>query len=104
MKNETRQETLKMFVFLSEILNRRVIDSEGKIIGKVVDLRAKLEELFPPTVSVRVRQKSGRKLFSFPWHAVESINGNVFRLKENAASQIVDLSVKEGFKAKRNAP
>jgi magnesium transporter len=96
MKNDTRQEALKMFVFLSEILNRRVINSEGRIIGKVVDLRVRLGELFPPVVSVRIRQKKGKELISFPWHAVESINGNVIRLKKDSESQRVDLKIEEG--------
>ncbi len=96
MKNDVRQETLKMFVFLSEILNRRVINSEGKIMGKVVDLRVKLGELFPPVVSVRVRRKGGKELISFPWYAVESINGNVIRLKKDSESQTVVLKIKEG--------
>jgi magnesium transporter len=90
------ENTLKMFVFLSEILNRRVIDSEGKIVGKVVDLRAKLGELFPDVVSVHVRQKKTKKLLAFPWQSVESINGNVLRLKQNAEEQCIDLEIKEG--------
>lgn len=95
MKNDTQPEALKMFVFLSEILNRRVINSEGKIIGKVVDLRAKLGELFPPVVSVRIRQKRGEKFIYFPWQGVESINGNVIRLKQDAEGQINDLKIKD---------
>ena len=90
------ENTLKMFVFLSEILNRRVIDSEGKIVGKVVDLRARLGELFPDIVSVHVRQKKAKKLLAFPWQSVESINGNVIRLKQNAEEQCIDLEIKEG--------
>ena len=85
-----------MFVFLTEILNRRVIDSEGRIIGKVVDFRVRLGELFPPVVSVRVRQKRGKELISFPWHTVESINGNVIRLKKDGERQAVDLKIEEG--------
>ena len=90
------KDTLKMFVFLSEILNRRVINSEGKIVGKVVDLRAKLGELFPPVVSVRIRQSKPKRLLTLPWHTVESINGNVVRLRENAEEEAMDLEIKEG--------
>jgi len=90
------ENVLKMFVFLSEILNRRVINSEGKIIGKVVDLRAKLGELFPGVVSVRVRQKKPKKLLAFPWQSVKSMNGNVIRLKQDAEGQSIDLEIKEG--------
>jgi magnesium transporter len=90
------ENALKMFVFLSEILNRRVINSEGKIIGQVADLRAKLGELFPSVVSVRVKQKKPKKLLAFPWQSVESINGNVIRLKHDAEGQYIDLEIKEG--------
>jgi len=90
------KDTLKMFVFLSEILNRRVINSEGKIVGKVVDLRAKLGELFPPVVSVRIRQSKPKRLLTLPWHTVESINGNVVRLRKNAEGEAMDLEIKEG--------
>jgi magnesium transporter len=90
------ENALKMFVFLSEILNRRVIDSEGRIIGKVVDLRAKLGELFPGVVSVRVRQKKARRLLAFPWQTVQSINGNVIRLKQGAEGKCTDLEIKGG--------
>jgi CBS domain-containing protein/sporulation protein YlmC with PRC-barrel domain len=87
MNTAVQQEALKMFVFFSDILNRRVIDSEGKIIGKVVDLRVKLGEIFPAVVSVRVRQKRGEKFVLFPWDAVESINGRVISLKPGAENQ-----------------
>jgi len=90
------KDILKMFVFLSEILNRRVINAEGKVIGKVVDLRAKLGELFPAVVYVYVRQKEPQKRLAFPWHTVESISGNVIRLKQDAEEQCVDLRIKEG--------
>ena len=90
MNTAIQQEALKMFVFFSDILNRRVIDSEGKIIGKVVDLKVKLGEIFPPVVSVRVRQKRGEKFVFFPWQAVESINGRVISLKTGAENPVIE--------------
>ena len=85
-----------MFRFLSEILNRRVIDSQGNVLGKVVDLRAKLRELFPSVISVRVRRKKDRGVVSFLWDAVESINDNAVRLKPDAESRTLDTSIREG--------
>jgi sporulation protein YlmC with PRC-barrel domain len=81
MKNDGRQDTRKMFFFLSEILNRKVIDSQGNVVGKIVDLRAKLRELFPPVISVRVRRKKDRKIVAFLWKAVDSINDDAIRFK-----------------------
>jgi CBS domain-containing protein len=85
-----------MFFFLSEILTRRVIDSQGNVLGKVLDLRAKLRELFPPIISVRVRRKQDRKIVSFLWDAVESLNDDAIRLTPDAESRRMDTSVKEG--------
>ena len=96
MKNRARQDSTKRFLFLSEILNRRVIDSQGNIVGKVVDLRAKLGELFPPVISVRVRSKRDRKIISFPWNGVASINEKVIKLKPAATSHTLDVTVREG--------
>ncbi len=96
MANENRKETPKTFVFLSDILNRPVLDSEGSIVGKIVDLRAKLGVLFPPVISVRVRKRAGKALVSFPWQEVETLSRDALRLKPGAESQTLDLQVKEG--------
>ncbi|MGB7062168.1 MAG: CBS domain-containing protein [Candidatus Zixiibacteriota bacterium] len=96
MKNEARQDSTKRFLFLSEILNRRVIDSQGNVVGKVLDLRAKLRELFPPVISVRVRRRKDRKIASFLWGAVESINDDAVRLKPDAESYTLGTDIKEG--------
>ena len=85
-----------MFFFLSEILNRRVADGEGRKIGKVADLRIKLGELFPPVVSIRVRQKLGKRLVSFPWAAVESMDDERVRLKKDSQGQGVNLYLEPG--------
>ena len=94
MKNGNQEDSTKMFLFLSEILSRRVIDSQGSVLGKVVDLRAKLGELFPPVISVRVRYNKERKIVSFPWDAVAGIDDDAISLKPNAASQTLDINVK----------
>jgi magnesium transporter len=96
MKNDGRQDTRKMFFFLSEILNRKVIDSQGNVVGKIVDLRAKLRELFPPVISVRVRRKKDRKIVAFLWKAVDSINDDAIRFKPDAENHRLDIDVKEG--------
>jgi magnesium transporter len=90
MKTNIPEETLKMFVFFSDILNRRVVNSEGKIIGKVVDLRVALGELFPPVVSIRIRPKGKERFVFLPWGVVESINGRVINLKPEAENQITE--------------
>ncbi len=96
MRKDISGEALKTFVFLSEILNRGVISSAGKVVGRVSDLRVRLGELFPPVISVRVRQKRDKKTVSFPWHTVESINGNIIKLKPDAEASTIKLNLQEG--------
>ncbi len=90
------QIAVKTFLFLSEILNCRVIDWEGKVVGKVVDLKAKLGELFPSVICVHVGQKRPKGLLAFPWESVDSVNGNVMKLKKDAFNKRVDLEIREG--------
>ncbi len=84
------------FFFLSEILNRRVIDAEGKTIGKLVDMRIKLGELFPPVVSVRIRLKAGRNLVSFPWSAIERMDEGGVWLKQGSEERKMGLDLEAG--------
>ena len=51
---------LKMFLFFSELLGRSVIDSEGKSLGKLVDLKVKMGELFPMVVTLRIRKRGAK--------------------------------------------
>jgi magnesium transporter len=96
MIENRKHRNSRMFFFLSEILNRRVVDWEGKKIGKVVDLRIKLGELFPPAVSMRIRQKAGGKLASYPWAAIEGIDEDRVRLKKESQGQSIDLDLGPG--------
>lgn len=92
----SREKTPRVFVYLSDVLNRRVVDPDGETIGKVVDLRARLGELFPPIISVRVKQKGAKGVLSFPWSEVENMDANMLKLKPEAISQTADLGIKEG--------
>jgi magnesium transporter len=96
MSKNSRNESPKTFIFLSEVLDRKVVDSNDEVIGKVVDLRIKLGELFPPVVSFRVKTRVDKKLISFPWHAVENYKGEKIRLKKGSESQRMSLDLEEG--------
>ena len=89
------EQTSKMFLFLAEILNLKVIDSDGKLIGKVADLKATLGELFPKIAAICVRKKWDKKLFSLDWEAVDTIGKNVIRLKKEKEVNLLPLEMKE---------
>ena len=41
---------LRMFIFLSELLDRRVVDEAGNVLGKLNDLLVQMGELFPKVI------------------------------------------------------
>ena len=71
-----------MFLFLSEILGRRVVDSQGEVVGKIVDLKARLGEMFPKINSLCLKAKGVRNQFLIKWENVQTINENIIKLKE----------------------
>src|SRR3990170_8061907 len=87
---------LKMFLFFSELLGRSVIDSEGKSLGKLVDLKVKMGELFPMVVTLRIRRRGAKAPLALDWSEVESLNGNLVTLKLDAEKKFKDLQLNEG--------
>jgi CBS domain-containing protein/sporulation protein YlmC with PRC-barrel domain len=87
---------LKMFLFLSELLGRSVIDSQGKSIGKLVDLKVKLGELFPRIVTLRVKLRAEKTPLSLEWSFVQSLNGNIVSLKPEAEKEFKPVVLNEG--------
>jgi CBS domain-containing protein len=89
------ENSLKMFLFLSEILGRRVIDSKGGVVGKVVDMKARLGELFPRINSLCLKAKGERNPFWINWVNVKTIDGNTIKLKEETSKTSSPVEIKE---------
>ena len=89
------KQASKTFLFLTEILNLKVIDSEGRSVGRLADLKATLGELFPKINSICVRKKWDRKLFSLDWSAADTIDDKVIRLKKEEETNLFPLEMKE---------
>ncbi len=88
------QETnINMFLFLSEILGRFVLDAENEPIGKLADLKVRLGELFPKVVTLVVKKRRGKKLLELDWQEVQSLNTAVIRLKPGSAEKLRPLEV-----------
>lgn len=82
---------LKMFVYFSRLLDRRVMSAEGKSLGKMHDLKVRLGEPFPRMNSVVI--KRGRKLVEAAWEEVDSLSGNRIRLRPGAEVRLKPLQV-----------
>jgi CBS domain-containing protein len=79
-------QRLKMFVFLSEILGRRVVSSDGAPLGRATDLKIRLGEMFPKVVGLVLRPRRRGKPRSIPWPDVESLSGQTIVLKPGAGA------------------
>lgn len=102
--------------FISEIINKPVIDSEGTKIGKFKDFVASVSVTYPIVEAITIRT-ADKKDFNVPWEYIDSINKEIklkikftditeYKLKnrdilladEVLDKQVVDL---EGRKLKR---
>ena len=88
-----KEQDLKMFLFFSEILGRSVTDSEGKRIGRLADLKVRLNEPFPRVATVAIRRPKERGLAALSWDFVDGIEGATLSLKPGAEAQFSPLEV-----------
>jgi magnesium transporter len=62
--------------FLSEIINKPVIDSEGSKIGKFKDFVASVSVTYPIVEAITIRT-TDKKDLNIPWEDVKSINKEI---------------------------
>lgn len=84
-----------MFVFLTELLNRRVVTPSGLSLGKVWDFKIQLGELFPQVCAVCIKKFTDRQARILDWQEVESLSGNVLKVREPPPSLLPTLEIKE---------
>ena len=68
----------QVFLFLSQILGTGIIDSEGRPVGKIVDLVANLAEPYPPVTGVLFQSGGGKPPSLIAWHQINE-TGNRFQ-------------------------
>lgn len=69
------------FLFLSDLIGKKVVDAQGAVLGKVSDLVIATGEPYPPVESLEVRSRTARVELS--WSAVAALDGDV-RLRPEA--------------------
>ncbi|MFA4916308.1 MAG: CBS domain-containing protein [Syntrophales bacterium] len=69
-----RNHEPKIFLFLSQILGKRIFDSKGRSLGKIVDLVANLTEPYPYVTDILLAPRSGRKQMFLPWQRITDVN------------------------------
>ncbi|MBF0530778.1 MAG: magnesium transporter [Deltaproteobacteria bacterium] len=73
--------------FLTEILNRRVVDSEGLVLGRVLDLTANAHEADPLVTGMLLSNKIKERSF-LPWVCVEKISREAVVVKSGTQAQL----------------
>lgn len=73
-----------MIIYLSELLDKKVQDKDGRNIGRVQDIGMELKGGFPQAVSLTVSyNKRGRRLvFALPWDWVDSFGAKGMELNQ----------------------
>ena len=84
---------LKMFVYLSRILDRAVIKAEGRSLGKLADLKVRMGELFPRMSSLVIKPRRKKKPLELDWAQVDSVTGSRIVLRPGAEEHFHPLQV-----------
>jgi len=75
---EARAKAEQMFVHFSVVLAKDVRDKEGKFVGNVLDISAKLGETYPKADELIIKRGFLKKEYaSVPWKSVESIDDDI---------------------------
>lgn len=75
--NMVMDQAPQVFLFLSELLGKEVVDSEGGPIGRVLDLTGNIGGMYPPVVDILLRREEDRRTVMLPWQAIEAVNGRL---------------------------
>jgi sporulation protein YlmC with PRC-barrel domain len=77
---EIQDTTVNMFLHISEILGRFVVNADGDAVGKLADLKVKLGEPFPKVSGLAVKKRKEKRLLELDWQEVQSLNTTAIRL------------------------
>ncbi|MGB8951876.1 MAG: CBS domain-containing protein [Candidatus Aminicenantales bacterium] len=89
-----QEASVKMFVYVSEILGCPVLDAHGHSQGKLTDLKVKLGELFPKVTTLVVKKRGERKPIELEWIGVQSFYSHTVQLNPGAEIKFKPLEVK----------
>jgi len=76
------------FLYISEILGHSVVSSTGQTLGKLRDLKVRLDEPYPPIVGLSVRKGWEKKLSELEWSHVERLDTATVRLDDGAETAL----------------
>jgi magnesium transporter len=85
----------QVFLFLSRILGRRIVDSAGRVQGKILDLGVAVADLYPPVTSILYLPAGSKTPVRLPWNRTVWSENQV-ELSSPSASDPADKIPGEG--------
>lgn len=67
----------QVFLFLSELLGRKIVDPTGLPLGRVQDLVGNIGETYPPVADILLRLEKDKKTVLFPWRRIIEVGGTI---------------------------
>lgn len=92
--NETIGKAREMFVYFSDILQKDVRDSDGKVLGRVWDISAKLGEIYPKSGDVIIFKGSMNRTYA----SIES--SRISSISDEIVMDVKGLSLEFGHAVK----
>jgi CBS domain-containing protein/sporulation protein YlmC with PRC-barrel domain len=85
----------QVFLFLSEILGKRIIGATGEKIGRIHDLTAEIIDPYPIVTGIIVKSSPKNKRTYLPWREVLEINGDIL-VSIRSVDDLMEIQIKEG--------
>jgi len=67
----------QIFLNFSELLGRKIFDSAGRPVGKILDLTGNIGEIYPPVTEILLRSATDGKIVLFPWRRLAEVEGKL---------------------------
>jgi len=87
--------TPQVFLFLSQILGKRIVDDSGRNVGRIVDLVASIGDLYPLVTGVFYLPPGKKSFCRLPWDRVRDI-GQEIRIEPSSMEDSGKGTLKEG--------
>ena len=87
--------TPQVFLFLSQILGKKMVDPEGRRIGRVSDLIVNIADLYPLVRGVLFLPVGGEKPSRFPWEKISEAGNQLLVLSLSQEDQ-TEAAIGEG--------
>jgi magnesium transporter len=83
----------QMFLYFSELLGRPVLADGGARVGRLVDLKVHLGELFPKAGTLVIRRRAEKANLALDWSRIKTLGDKAIAIQPGAESALTALEV-----------